>query len=723
MADELAVVRGRLARMRGTIRSLLMTEGLARVLLVAAAFLAVTFILDYFLVLPSDVRLVLLVLGAAWVGVVLVKKVLYRALIRISDDDLALFVERNNPQLEERLISAIQLSRETGRDEGFNSPELVRAVIEDATQASSTIDYRRMFVRRDVHQVAVKAITVLVILAALAVGFHEYSAIYFQRLVGMNVRWPQMIRLHVLDFGEDNRRVVARGDDLVIAVRAERVRAGASYPRKAWIEYQFSSGERGRELMTPFAVDRFKYELQGVTGDFRFQVVGGDDRTDAHFVRTLNPPSLEQILLFYTYPKYLRLDDTPPDRPEAGGSIAAPLLTGVRFEARVDEPLASAELILRHSKRTERRELAVELDASGAARRVRAEFEVVADLREYSLVFRAENGLENRDPVRFAVRGQTDKAPEIKVHELFDTEHISEFCIRPMELDVEDDFGIQEIGMEVKVVGREETDWVYRAFTQEDNQGTAYGAPRIHTRFLPGLDVKKLGVKPGDFVRVRFRASDYKDIGQRNVTVTKEYRFEVIPLVELQKRLEADIEKIKAELEKTQRRQNGLYTTVGRFLTKRGFGEKDRLTSLEAGEVRESALEQNGVTNRVQRAGRDIKRVHRRGVYNQVFEEEAARELLRARLALEVLVEIEQQPGPSPLAAAHLQEGSKTRIAASRREAFREAQNMQSIVLEGIKDALTYLRRWSTYQEVVRLTRRAYEAQRKVNEEIKKKPE
>jgi hypothetical protein len=394
----------------------------------------------------------------------------------------------------------------------------------------------------------------------------------------------------------------------------------------------------------------------------------------------------------------------------------------VQFVARVDEPLESAELVLGRGEEGRRGALKIEVDAAGAPRKVLGEFEVTEDVGEYRLILRAVNGLENRDPIRFTVRGQVDRSPEITVHDPIGTEDISKYCVRPMDLVVNDDFGVKEIGLEYKVSGQKEIDWTYRAFTPEDNQGVEYGETRIHTLFLPGLDVEELGVQPGDFVHVRYRATDYKDIGQRNVTVTKEYRFEVIPLVELQARLERDIEKIKNELERTHTGQERLYDQVGRYLGTRGLADKDRLTALEAGEVRESALEQNGITNRIERAGRDIVRVHRRGVYNKIFEEDAAKELVNAAQELEALLKFGERAGPSPLAAAHLQEASKVRVAAARRDGLREAQNMQSIVMVGIKEAIRYLKRWSTYQEVIRLTRRAYEAQKKVNEGIKKNP-
>ena len=152
-----------------------------------------------------------------------------------------------------------------------------------------------------------------------------------------------------------------------------------------------------------------------------------------------------------------------------------------------------------------------------------------------------------------------------------------------------------------------------------------------------------------------------------------------------------------------------------RFLGVRGFGAKDLLKTREAGEVREAALEQNSITNRIENAKRDIARVRVRGIYNRVFQEDATKDLVRAEEALGSLLGTAQQAGATRLAAAHLQESSKVRSGDSRRDTLREAQNMQSIVLDEIKNAIRFLQRWSTYSEVIRKTREILQEQEKIN--------
>src|SRR5260370_510244 len=123
----MAPVTARLSRLRGAIRRLFALDGLSRVLLAMAAFVVATFLLDWSLILPAGVRLVVLAAGLGGFGLLAYRRIVYPLGVRISDDDLALFVERHFPELDDKLISAIQLTRDSANaPEGsvsHNSPE------------------------------------------------------------------------------------------------------------------------------------------------------------------------------------------------------------------------------------------------------------------------------------------------------------------------------------------------------------------------------------------------------------------------------------------------------------------------------------------------------------------------------------------------------------------------------------------------------------------------
>jgi hypothetical protein len=224
--ESLAGIESRLERIRGRIRTLFLIDGAARVALGLVGFIVATFALDWIFNLPSAVRLVFLIGGGAVLTWIIVRRLVYPLGVGISDDDLALFVERRYPQLNDRLISAIQLARagdDGGQDRvaGFNSPELVQELVRDAAAATDEVDFNKVVVRGHVMKVAAWAAVALFVISAAAAAKPALAQIYAKRIVGGSAKWPQRTQLRVVDFDPVTRtRTFAKGDDITIAVRA-----------------------------------------------------------------------------------------------------------------------------------------------------------------------------------------------------------------------------------------------------------------------------------------------------------------------------------------------------------------------------------------------------------------------------------------------------------------------------------------------------------------------
>src|SRR5207237_1316229 len=138
-------------------------------------------------------------------------------------------------------------------------------------------------------------------------------------------------------------------------------------------------------------------------------------------------------------------------------------------------------------------------------------------------------------------------------------------------------------------------------------------------------------------------------------------------------------------------RQETAWSRTGRLIT--NYGRLDSLTPEQQSEVRQAGLEQNDITSKLDSARKDIRQIQRRGGYNKIYNEAAA-EKLQGRARLE--------------------------SSAERTGSFREGQNLQSAVAAGIQKALDYLDKWSSYQEIIRITREIKEHQDQINKDIKK---
>ncbi|MBI2932558.1 MAG: hypothetical protein HYY16_12985 [Planctomycetes bacterium] len=712
-APQLETISVRLDSIRASIRRLFLLDGVARLLTLLGLFVIATFVLDYYFILPREVRLIFLIAGIAFFSWITLRRVVYPLAVRISDDDLALFVERHYPELNDRLISAIQLARHENEASEFNSPQLVQALIGDAADAASALDFNGVLVRSHVLKIAAWAAGLTLLLGAAA-GVTEktrtLAKIYVQRALGLSVRWPQRTYLKVLDFDATSRtRTIARGDDLTIAVGFEGLRPG-----KVRLDYRFATGEKGRETMTEPFRNMFTYTFTHVPGPFEFTVSGSDDVTDVYHVTTQNPPSVEEIRLTMAYPDYLKMQNTPESQPVLGGNVSAPQYTNVRFVATCNEDIAEATLRLGAKGKEADSPLTILKSASGADRLVTGAFEVREAFSEYQLMLKAKNGLPNRDPIRYLIKGQIDALPAIRMLDPLGDENVTKDCERPISAEVDDDNGLAEILFEYRKEGRESTDWVKLKMGPEHMKPTEYGpgVKSIKVEYL--FKFESLQAEPGDYVTVRFTARDYKDVDPNNPNVKegKTYRFAVVPLTQLEKELQDQMEKVKQNLEQLRRRQNDLYERTARL--DRKFGAVDTLTPEQAGELRHSANDQSDITDKLGHARQDIDKIRRRGVYNKIFDERAAAELSKAMDALSIAIE---PNGPSPMATVSIRDASQSRHE-TRSQRLNATRGLQSQVITAIDNALRFLDRWSSYQEIVRLFRFIYEEQMRVNGRI-----
>jgi hypothetical protein len=235
------------------------------------------------------------------------------------------------------------------------------------------------------------------------------------------------------------------------------------------------------------------------------------------------------------------------------------------------------------------------------------------------------------------------------------------------------------------------------------------------------LNIGKMGLQAGDHVELRFRAEDYKDVGGRNLRLSKVYKMSIVSVGTLEKELQDAIEKIKILLKNQKLRQETAWSRTGRLIT--NYGRLDALTPEQQSEVRQAGLEQNDITSKLDGARKDIRQIQRRGVYNKIYNEAAAAKLQGALDELDPLVGIPGEAtrdGLSRVAAAKLDGAARLKTGADRTNSFREGQSLQSTVATGIQKALDFLDKWSSYQEVIRIAREIKEQQDRNNKEIKK---
>jgi hypothetical protein len=301
---------------------------------------------------------------------------------------------------------------------------------------------------------------------------------------------------------------------------------------------------------------------------------------------------------------------------------------------------------------------------------------------------------------------------------------------------VTDDYGLASIQMEYRVIGANETDWIVLSIPPElmggeEGEKQQIGDTLIRVETL--LDLKKttlpgstaevpLRVKVGDHVRIRFRAQDYLDIGKPNESVSRVITLSVKSMAEIEKALQDEIARLRDILDVQLRKQRAQYNRAGRLNQK--WSVVDTLVGEGKREIRGAKLEQNGIVDRLVSVRTDVRRVMNRGMYNRIFTKDSADKLQEAADVLTSMIgdpTRREKYGFALGAVQKLEEAGSSVSASERAMFFRTAQDLQGQTIAGIQKVLDLLKKWASYQEIIRAFREALDIQKSVIEGIRSK--
>lgn len=254
------------------------------------------------------------------------------------DEHFAMLVEDANPDLNDRLINAVQLGR--GTEEGV-SPGLIAAIVDDADRATSDIDWGASLDRRSMW----RALATAGLVGAIALAYVSFSPDRFGNGLARVARpWadiPPYTATRVLDATvKPGDLRVAEGSTLTFEARVDGV-----IPSRAGVAQTFDGGERVvvPMLASSSAPDRFSGVVPDVRRSFAFRVVAGDGRSREYRVDVVPRPKVASLAMVAIPPPYA----PGPGRPVAGfeGDVASVAGGGARITLAATKPLKSASMV------------------------------------------------------------------------------------------------------------------------------------------------------------------------------------------------------------------------------------------------------------------------------------------------------------------------------------------------------------------------------------------
>ncbi len=588
-------IEARIAALRNQVRRVLALHGASLVVIgVVVAIFAAT-LADRLANLVPEVRLVLLI-GLIGLAIYLtVRRVIVPLVVRFADLDIALRIEERWPGLNDRLASTIQFLKvdrnptTSGDASGQGSQALRVATVAGTLTEVAGIDFRQAIDPGPTRRALGWAALVLLVGAGVIVAEPSMSRIALSRLFNPygGTAWPRMTHLAIL---EATPRKLARGMafPLVVGIgKNERM------PSSARVTYRFSDGETRTEPLRVADDRTFRGRIEAVGVPFTFQVEAGDDRTTETGVTVVPPPTLDQITVRLTPPEYTRLK---PQTLAAGNTqIRAVEGTKVEVEGHTNKAIATAQL-----RRGDKLGVdPVTITANG--RQVASSF-LVKTSQTFAVELKDAEGFVSQESVRFDVRALPDEPPRVSLNNPSHDRDVPAQATIPIEIGVEDDYGIQLVRLVYKVAagGSEQTqDGVIPLWAPTDPAaGTEPEPPSRQRDVTYRWDLGTFGdLPPGTVVTIYGEARDFDSIKGPNLGKSREVRLRIVAKEEVDRQLEEQQRAIRDEVDRILAIQKQAKAPVDDAL--RTFSKTEKLPTPLRDQVKNAEIIQRQVNNRI----------------------------------------------------------------------------------------------------------------------------
>ena len=426
-----------LRRRRRMMRSI---TGGFRWLVVVITCVWLMFLLDWFADLPMALRVGQI---AATVTLLLItfRAILLAVRTPATEDQLASMVENASSELEDSLITAVQLTDPENPRRHLYNPELIKETVKIAESRIAHLRPGRLLSWRRAFSTI--GLLFLLVCPAIVGGWLRPDLLhtFIERdiLLG-NAPWPRAYQL-VVTSPEDTDLVVAKGTSLVIDVL--KTRGGSA---RAFLDVVFPAVEGRREMREQLALDRkgtsgFRHVFQNLQRDIQFRVECGDFSGQWYSIQVRARPRIEEMALQYEFPEYTGLSSDGEDSRAGSGHVKAPTGTRVNFVARTSIDVKSA--VRMDGRPSGDGEIVTESSISvEGGNTLRGDFIAEADGRWW-ISLDSEQGFTNDNPIVWRIAVIPDRAPEVSIDEPGQNIEITPRALLDLSVLVRDDYGVQ----------------------------------------------------------------------------------------------------------------------------------------------------------------------------------------------------------------------------------------------------------------------------------------
>ncbi len=589
-AEPDLAIRRILSDLRRRISRYVLLEGVAIVVAAAGLFFWITLALDtaWFafrkLELPVWFRITLLALGLATLGVLTVRHIFQRMFRTYRERDLALVLERRFPELNDGLITAVELPQSAAGSVPPLTQAMLARTVQAVAEAVRKLPMESVFAMRPLRRAVISATVAVISLGGLGVvradtmgrwwdAFVLHKDSYWDRRTDLQVSaivQPGDRRREFRTTSEAHVLLHPRNTDLTLSIEASAPAGiSGSLPDRIRLDLYRAAGHK-RVYQTPVAPGTFRYSIDRLNDHLEFHIQGGDYANRLPYrIRVVDAPRIETVLLRCDYPAYTGWNESHSREINILGKQAElPMETAFELVATTNKPLIGFHLevgdaqltleggdavlkvgsgdegqtpkttelpaevagaLLDADGRTLRLPVRVTPDAAGATSSDRIHIEPDSLMRFY---LHDADDIVSGEPVVLRILGRPDRPPVVDCELQGVGDAITRKASVPVSGLITDDYGIANTRFEFRV--DDEPDWRPRRFHHRVSgrplEYRLQGRPDDATE---RFNVTVLGLEEGQRLTLSVYAEDADDLHGPNTGRSQKFEFRIVSNEEL----------------------------------------------------------------------------------------------------------------------------------------------------------------------------------------------
>jgi len=351
--------------------------------------------------------------------------------VRLTEDEVALAIERQTPGTSNQIINSLQIGRAGGSEHSL-------AVLRENHASLQRIHLRQAAKLRP----ALVRLAAAAVVLGIGVWFYLFKQAHFTNAASRLFQpFSQIAPLYrtMLEVDPGDAQA-APGSTVKI-----RIKIQGEHPGRVAVQQFVGDTRSSEQVPVPAGADIVEYTFRNLQRSLTYTVTGGDYTTPIFNIEVPVPPQVNLVRATMHLPEYTHL---PPQKVEAhGGDMQA--LRGTRAEVHfvLDQPADTATLLLEDS--------AAKDAPAGTSREVPltrvnpTEFSGEILFKEVAgYQVRVQRGKQAPGPsVRYGLRVVPDEPPQLTLTGLDRQTEAQLGSELPLKISATDDYGLIEVGL------------------------------------------------------------------------------------------------------------------------------------------------------------------------------------------------------------------------------------------------------------------------------------